>query len=474
MALKPIGGEITAQDLNNNFSYLESIGIGKNDLPYVNVRDYGAVGDGVIDDTAAIQAAINDVGAKGGGVVVFPPGEYYTDTVVVRYSNVQLIGQGIENTKLTLKDMATGACIQIGEYNDTAIRGTLSNIAVQGFTIDGNKENQLQGSNTEDGIHMAIRVEDVSHVTISSVICHDCDGYGIGFVGSDLPNREHYTVRDIETYNNDYDGLDIKSGAKNVSLENVVAHNNGGGAIPGRDAVGIDVRGENVSLNNCKAYENQNHGIRLRANEGRKVSVSNCKSLDNTQDGFRLDGLSAEEYVLENCFSVGNRYGVAVEQGTYTLVNFVIKGNLQNGIHFITGFLAVVFVQSSIITENGLDGIRNDGSGELSVSNTKVSRNGRHGIYMQNNLRPNISNSDIHGNGANEQGHGVIISNLSNNWTITGSKIYNRSGEKQYRGIHFVGTSVEGILTSNYIRGNTDAQIGGAVPDGTQQANNLT
>ena len=42
-----------------------------------NVKAYGAKGDGVTDDTAAIQATINACGSAGGGIVYLPAGNYY-------------------------------------------------------------------------------------------------------------------------------------------------------------------------------------------------------------------------------------------------------------------------------------------------------------------------------------------------------------------------------------------------------------
>jgi len=62
-----------------------------------NVIDYGAVGDGVADDTAAIQAALDFVGTQfpAGGMVYMPKGLYLTSaTINMNYANVQLFGQG--------------------------------------------------------------------------------------------------------------------------------------------------------------------------------------------------------------------------------------------------------------------------------------------------------------------------------------------------------------------------------------------
>ncbi len=59
-----------------------------------NIRDFGAVGDGKADDTAAIQHAIND----GDGVIEFPRGNYrITKTLLVdlaKQSRTALHGSG--------------------------------------------------------------------------------------------------------------------------------------------------------------------------------------------------------------------------------------------------------------------------------------------------------------------------------------------------------------------------------------------
>jgi hypothetical protein len=55
----------------------------------VSVKDFGAVGDGVADDTVAIQAAIN----SGASQVNFPNGRYKTTTTINVPAHIYLIGQ---------------------------------------------------------------------------------------------------------------------------------------------------------------------------------------------------------------------------------------------------------------------------------------------------------------------------------------------------------------------------------------------
>ena len=67
-------------------------------LESVSVFDFGAVGDGVSDDTAAIQAAINSL--AGGGTVLFSPGQYKITAQLSIVKSVVLRGAGPDNTML--------------------------------------------------------------------------------------------------------------------------------------------------------------------------------------------------------------------------------------------------------------------------------------------------------------------------------------------------------------------------------------
>ena len=71
--------------------------------PWVDVRDFGAKGDGIADDAPAIQAAINSVYAdqsvpppsnptRRGGIVFFPPGIYLCKSTLIFHPYITYLG----------------------------------------------------------------------------------------------------------------------------------------------------------------------------------------------------------------------------------------------------------------------------------------------------------------------------------------------------------------------------------------------
>ncbi|RDX56567.1 exo-beta-1,3-glucanase [Lentinus brumalis] len=86
-----------------------------------NVKDYGAVGDGVADDTAAINAAISDGVRCGGGscdstttspaVVYFPKGTYKVTSPIIAYYDTQLIGDARTPPTLLADASFTGMAV---------------------------------------------------------------------------------------------------------------------------------------------------------------------------------------------------------------------------------------------------------------------------------------------------------------------------------------------------------------------------
>lgn len=72
-----------------------------------NVEDYGAVHDGVTDDTSSIQAAINAAYVAGGGIVYFPSGTYIIGGALVNSAGT---GIGSPNSQLYIEyeTVATG------------------------------------------------------------------------------------------------------------------------------------------------------------------------------------------------------------------------------------------------------------------------------------------------------------------------------------------------------------------------------
>ena len=105
----------------------------------ISVKDapFNAVADGVANDTTAVQAALNALGAAGGGTLYFPKGRY-TLSAQLTYSGgpIQILGDGIEATVLKWSTVSAGFLFTMGAVADQRVndlrveRLTLSTTAV--------------------------------------------------------------------------------------------------------------------------------------------------------------------------------------------------------------------------------------------------------------------------------------------------------------------------------------------------------
>lgn len=147
-------------------------------INYVTVKDFGAVGDGVTNDTVAIQAAIDSLSSTG-GVVYFPKGQYRIARTIgtndkwglkITANNITLRGDGASLRRFNT-DISTYALsyplIFVGTP-DSNVAATTLNTTITGFTFIGeDTRHSSPGSTIHDG-RSAIEAKNTTALTVTN------------------------------------------------------------------------------------------------------------------------------------------------------------------------------------------------------------------------------------------------------------------------------------------------------------------
>ncbi len=112
------------------------VGTAASETGVYDVRAYGARGDGVSNDSAAIQAAINAASAVGGTVTV-PAGTFAVNSTISLKSGVTVRGAGIDRTILSMPNQSAPTNLLRGSgVNNVSIMDlSLSSPAASGFVF---------------------------------------------------------------------------------------------------------------------------------------------------------------------------------------------------------------------------------------------------------------------------------------------------------------------------------------------------
>jgi hypothetical protein len=318
----------------------------------VSVKDFGAVGDGVTDDTAAIQAAVSS-----GGHVKFPPGVYmYSDPIAVP-SLTCLYGKGA-----ILRATTSRAQFRMD---------TVSDVTITMLEFDGNKDAYSYTSGDPFPIHVTTGSK---RILIENNIVHDAYrvgiycGYGtVGVAPSDVRIRGNtiYNIGDSsDPIGNFGNGVAISAGTDIWVQDNTIVNIWGTGGI-NIEGVGhiferIHVEGNHITnvvgdavnpassrgirfdAGNAPVLNaNGNHIIRnnfIETTAGSGIWVKDMRDYLIEGNMVKGSGVYGIECLMEDvgfCKVVGNTvegydgYGIAVSSGEYVNIddNIIINSN---------------------------------------------------------------------------------------------------------------------------------------------------
>lgn len=348
---------------------------------FISVKNLGAVGNGIADDTKAIQKAIDTVDKSGGGVVFFPSGTYKvtinaaTSQAITIRSKLTLRGVGHKKSLIKLGDRQ-------GNYNSILAGSTaesdLSHFAMYDIAIDGNSinnpvmtESDVQG---DSKFRYALRsfVGKMIHI-------ERCRFTNQNNVNTITVNGEN-TISDITIKNNiferigggsiDYDHSTIYTHGKKIDISNNYFYSlNGASTNAARTAIeihgddhtvkgnvidgftnGINITGYAKSSNNQSVTDNvikeAYTGITIWSYFDRgnttNPALSNCmiannKITLNINDWRKLWGNTSSAGIWLQPKSDAPIQNLSIVDNQITFTNFAgqssVKDNLANGIN---------------------------------------------------------------------------------------------------------------------------------------------
>lgn len=432
----------------------------------VSVRDYGAKGDGIADDTAAITAALSAAGSS--TVVFLPAGRYLVSATLTLRSGTQLRGVSAAATTL----------VATGNFNAVVTASASSRCAVQDLSI---VNTSTSGSTTCACILL-------NGGTGHSVLrCRVQGGrYGINVNGATniLVHGNEVTGQNglFATSGIYLTGTSAPVGCR-IDSNAVHGVTSGAGIFANFASADQDVDCQLLILGNSVTDVTDN-GIRVQTRAGRQQG--NYVVRDNTVSNAAVNGIRVNGYgasVTNNTVRGGTAGirdgggvgGTWVERSTISGNHLYGRGLSGAGIQLqvgsrqvrITGNHAEGWNYGIYVGENA--GGTGPTSGHSITGNT-CQLNGREGIVLLSCSSSILSGNICRSNGQASTGRsGILVAAGSAKVTITGNASFSDPPPTQAYGFSMTADVTGCLVTGNNWSGNQRAAI--YAPDTTQAGN---
>jgi hypothetical protein len=299
-------------------------------------NDYGAVGNGLADDTAALQTALNDLGKSGHAAVLYVPAGTYriTQTVtLLARENVSILGEHPDVTRLKWDGASGGVLLHIDGVNHSRFdRITFDGASKAGVLVDQSLTGYSQGQYFDTGNEYADDVFQDAAIGIRA------GNYDLGAAESSVLRcqfRRHSTAGIILknfnaldwfiwycTFDDNYDGVSNNPGAGNFHVFGSLFHRSTNADLDISNTGLFSFR-YNTSIGSKRFFNTT-----FTWGNGAQITIQGNTIVDTTADDAINIGSMGPVLLVDNV--IASRVGAtgpAVKQNSYDAPDMTAVGN---------------------------------------------------------------------------------------------------------------------------------------------------
>ncbi len=304
-----------------------------------NVKDFGAVGDGIHDDRAAIQAAIDDAVANDNKAgILFPAGTYRVSlSTDPQHKVCSLDLNGVqdfmvmgEGPSSIVKLVDTTDPSGTADWHVFRLRNNSQRVVFKDLVIDGNRTGLTNPNEQSHGIE----VEETTDLVIDRCIIRECFGDGVRLLGKP-PHGSSLHVRRVRIENclfqtNKRSGLGIQRAIEQISVINCFFD-----ATVSDQSIDFEPSGSeaptDIVIQGCIInHTNRTPAVGFQGIRGPEPLLR-CKFTDNIVVGGEVFCTDVDQLTIQNNIirvpdtGTGTRVPVQVQRGGDSVI---ISGNL--------------------------------------------------------------------------------------------------------------------------------------------------